>query len=116
MYMATYMATGRTANAPTNEPEFTQTSSTFAMTCEVAVNIRASAEIVWSLLSDAKGFSRWNSTVTRSDGEIREGAPQAARAGHKPYFHSESFRCRAGAPHGVERWRGSSSGVCVPLF
>ena len=33
MYMATYMATGRTGNARTNEPQFTQTSSTFAMTC-----------------------------------------------------------------------------------
>jgi len=33
MYMATYMATGRTGNARTNEPQFTQTSSAFAMTC-----------------------------------------------------------------------------------
>ena len=48
------------------------------MTCEVAVNIRASAAIVWSLLTDAKGFSRWNSTVTRIDGEIREGEQRYA--------------------------------------
>jgi hypothetical protein len=56
-----------------NEPSFTQTSSAFAMTCGVKVNIRANAEIVWSLLTDAKGFSRWNSTVTGIEGEIREG-------------------------------------------
>jgi hypothetical protein len=43
------------------------------MTCAVAVNISASAEIVWSLLTDAKGFSRWNSTVTGIEGQIREG-------------------------------------------
>jgi hypothetical protein len=46
---------------------------TFEMTCRVEVNILANAEIVWSLLTDAKGFSRWNSTVTGIDGEIREG-------------------------------------------
>src|SRR5215510_3320638 len=69
-----YMATGRNGNARKNGLNFTQTSSAFAMTCEVEVNIRAGAEIVWSLLSDAKGFPRWNSTVTGIEGEIREGA------------------------------------------
>jgi len=56
-----------------SEAKFTQTSSAFAMTCGVEINIRASAEILWSLLTDAKGFSRWNSTVTCIKGEIREG-------------------------------------------
>jgi hypothetical protein len=44
------------------------------MTCGVDVNIWANEEIVWSLLADAKGFPRWNSTVIGIDGEIREGA------------------------------------------
>lgn len=43
------------------------------MTCGVEVNVEASAEIVWSLLIDAKGFSRWNSTITAIEGDIREG-------------------------------------------
>jgi hypothetical protein len=43
------------------------------MTCAVEVNIGASAEVVWSLLTDAKGFSRWNPTVNHIEGEIREG-------------------------------------------
>ena len=43
------------------------------MTCAVEVNIRAGAETVWTLLTDAKSFPRWNSTVTAIDGEIREG-------------------------------------------
>jgi hypothetical protein len=43
------------------------------MTCRVAVNIEASVEIVWELLADAKGYSRWNSTVTDIEGQIREG-------------------------------------------
>src|SRR4029453_10206656 len=56
-----------------DESRFTQTNGAFAMTCGVQVNIRASAEIVWSLLTDAKGFPRWNSTVTGIDGQILEG-------------------------------------------
>ena len=56
-----------------NDPRFTQATSTFAMTCTVEVPIQANANVVWSLLTDAKGFARWNSTVTRIEGEIREG-------------------------------------------
>jgi len=56
-----------------NESDFTQTESVFSMTCQVAINIRASAGNVWRVLTDAKGYGRWNSVVTRVDGEIREG-------------------------------------------
>ena len=55
------------------EPKVTQTHNTFAMACGVEVNIRAKAESIWRLLTDAKGFSRWNSTVTSIEGRIREG-------------------------------------------
>jgi len=41
--------------------------------CSVEVNIRASAPVIWRLLTDAKGFPRWNSTITGIDGEIRDG-------------------------------------------
>jgi hypothetical protein len=43
------------------------------MTCRVAINIQANAERIWNLLTDAKGFPRWNSTVTSVEGEIIEG-------------------------------------------
>jgi hypothetical protein len=43
------------------------------MTCRVEINIHASAEIVWGLLTDANGFARWNSTVSGVEGQIREG-------------------------------------------
>ena len=42
----------------------TQTRSTFSLACGVEINIRAKANVVWALLTDAKGFSSWNSTVT----------------------------------------------------
>lgn len=56
-----------------NEPRVTQTHSAFGMVCAVEVNIRASAQGIWSLLTDAEGFSRWNSTVSGIEGQIREG-------------------------------------------
>jgi hypothetical protein len=56
-----------------DESRFARTNSTFSMTCGVEVNIKANAEIVWSLLTDATGFPRWNSTVTGIEGQIREG-------------------------------------------
>jgi len=51
----------------------TQSRGVFSMSCRVALNIRASAARVWSLLTDAKDFPRWNSTVTKVEGQIREG-------------------------------------------
>ena len=50
-----------------------QSRRVFSMTCGVALNIRAPAAAIWSLLTDAKGFPRWNSTVTSVEGQIREG-------------------------------------------
>jgi hypothetical protein len=55
------------------EPKITQAHGVFSMACGVELNIRAPAERIWNLLTDAKGFPRWNSTVTRVDGQIREG-------------------------------------------
>jgi uncharacterized protein YndB with AHSA1/START domain len=53
--------------------EFVQVKNTFSMICTVEINIHAKAENIWSLLTDAKGFSRWNSTVSAIDGNISEG-------------------------------------------
>ena len=55
------------------EPRITQTHAVFSMTCGVEVNIRARAASIWRLLTDAKDFPRWNSTVTSIEGQIREG-------------------------------------------
>jgi hypothetical protein len=50
-----------------------QSRGVFSMTCCVSLNIHAPAATIWSLLIDANGFPRWNSTVTRIEGQIREG-------------------------------------------
>ena len=57
-----------------SKPHFTQTSGAISMHCKVDAKIEAPPEIVWALLTDAKKFPQWNSTVKGIDGEIREGA------------------------------------------
>ena len=39
-------------------PKITQTRGAFSLVCGVAVNIRANADRIWSLLTDAKDFPR----------------------------------------------------------
>ena len=55
------------------EPKVTERRGVFSMVCGVEVNIRARVEGIWALLTDAKAFPRWNSTVTSVEGQIREG-------------------------------------------
>jgi hypothetical protein len=50
-----------------------KTQETFRMTCAVTVNIRATPDRVWALLTDAPGFPSWNSTVKRVGGTIALG-------------------------------------------
>jgi hypothetical protein len=51
----------------------TQRASTFRMECGVALDIHAPLKTIWALLTNAADFPRWNSTVTRLDGEIALG-------------------------------------------
>jgi hypothetical protein len=55
------------------EPRITKASGLFSMSCRVEVTIRARAERVWRLLTDAKAFPTWNSTVSSIEGDISEG-------------------------------------------
>ncbi|HEY6978378.1 MAG TPA: SRPBCC domain-containing protein [Chitinophagaceae bacterium] len=55
------------------EAKFTQIENTFSMVCRVEINIHANADVIWTLLTDAKNFPRWNSTISGIDGQIREG-------------------------------------------
>ena len=56
-----------------DRPRITQSRHAFSLLCRVEVSIRAPADRIWKLLTDATDFSRWNSTVTAIDGEIRDG-------------------------------------------
>ncbi|HET6437252.1 MAG TPA: SRPBCC domain-containing protein [Anaeromyxobacter sp.] len=55
------------------EPVVVQRRGAFSLFCRVDVTVHAGAERIWALLTDAPGFPRWNSTVARIEGDIREG-------------------------------------------
>jgi hypothetical protein len=59
-------------------------ATTFHMECSVSCNIQASPARVWGLLTDAPGFSRWNSTVTSIEGRIALGEKVAIRVPAAP--------------------------------
>lgn len=51
----------------------TTVKETFSRETSVAIDINADAAIVWTLLTNASDFARWNSTVTSLEGEIKLG-------------------------------------------
>lgn len=53
--------------------------STFSLRYAVKRTIPASAEVVWSKLTDAAGFAKWNSTVESIEGRIAVGEKLAIR-------------------------------------
>lgn len=50
-----------------------QSRSAFRSSCEIACTIEAPPSRIWSLLTHAEDFPRWNSTVTRLKGPIQRG-------------------------------------------
>jgi hypothetical protein len=48
-------------------------ATTFEMQTSVATNIKAPATKIMGLLTDAKNFTKWNSTVISVDGDIKKG-------------------------------------------
>lgn len=51
----------------------TRTKSAFRIECAVTINIKAQPDKIWALLTNAKDFPRWNSTVQNIDGRIALG-------------------------------------------
>lgn len=51
----------------------TKSKSAFRMEYTVGANIKAASERIWRLLTNAKDFPRWNSTVQSVEGEIAAG-------------------------------------------
>jgi hypothetical protein len=63
----------RVVSAAFNGPHVVQTRRRFSLMCRVEVSIQSSPGRIWTLLTDAKDFPRWNSTVRTIEGEIRDG-------------------------------------------
>jgi hypothetical protein len=62
------------------EPTAQKTQTTFRQDCTVRCAIHAPPARIWSLLTDAAGFARWNSTVVSLTGTIAVGEKLAIKA------------------------------------
>lgn len=58
----------------------TTTRRLFSRETEVAIDIRATPEILWSLLTNAALYPSWNSTVVSIEGQIALGSKIALRS------------------------------------
>ena len=67
-----------------SEPKATKTEATFRQTCAVRVDVDASAEAIWAILTNAANYTKWNSTVTKLEGEIRSGEKLKLRVALDP--------------------------------
>jgi len=61
------------------QPVAQQDQTTFRQVCRVRCAIRATPATIWSLLTDARRFPTWNTTVTSLEGEIVLGSQLALR-------------------------------------
>lgn len=66
-----------------------KTESTFRLEISVRCGIRASAGRIWSFLTNAAAFPRWNSTVTSLEGTIALGQKLALKV---PLDAKRTFR------------------------
>ena len=60
-----------TTNTMAQLGKATTTKKTFSRETAVSIEIKADPSIIWSLLTNASDFSRWNSTVISIEGEIK---------------------------------------------
>jgi hypothetical protein len=61
-----------------------KTATAFRMECAVGIEIRAPRKRVWSLLTTAPDFPKWNSTIQSIDGSIALGSKLALRVKAAP--------------------------------
>jgi hypothetical protein len=61
------------------QPIAQKDQTTFRQVCSVRCAIRAAPDRIWSLLTDARRFTAWNTTVTSLEGEITLGSRLALR-------------------------------------
>jgi uncharacterized protein YndB with AHSA1/START domain len=65
------MSTSSIPTTPTGKAATTKT--TFSRETSISISIQADASIIWSLLTNAADYSRWNSTVVSINGNIALG-------------------------------------------
>lgn len=53
-------------------------------TFTTSIKINASPEVIWAILTDARGWTDWNTTVDRVEGTIAPGEKISVRARGTP--------------------------------
>jgi hypothetical protein len=88
-----------------------KSKSTFQMGYAIGINIKVQPDKIWSLLTKAKDFPRWNSTVKNIDGNISLGEKIQLRATIAP---ERIFKLRVSefVPNQKMVWRDGSA----PMF
>lgn len=89
----------------------TKTKSMFRQECAVSINIKASADKIWALLTTAQDFPRWNSTVQSLEGRIALGETIQLKVKYAP---TRTFKLKVSefAPNQRMVWRDGSA----PMF
>ena len=64
LLMTTLIVNGQDGKATTIKKTFNRQTT-------VSITINADASIIWSLLTNAADFARWNSTILSIEGEIK---------------------------------------------
>lgn len=99
----------------------TQVVDTFRIAHGISAQIRAPAERVWSLLTNAAEFPRWNSTVSQIEGEIALGkkivvrAPTSTRAFKLTVTEFEPNKRMVWKSGSAPMFKGERTFLLVPL-
>jgi hypothetical protein len=107
-----------------------RTRTTFRLEYSVAIDIAAPPARVWSLLTNADDFPRWNTTVTRIEGRIAEGEKIAVRVpiservfklavrGVEPMFKGERTFTLVSKKDGTTQFRMAEvfKGLMLPMI
>lgn len=62
----------------------THQKTTFRMEYAVAINVKATPQRIWAMLTNAADFPRWNSTIQSIEGQITQGQKIKLRASIAP--------------------------------
>ncbi len=83
----------------------------FRQECAVSINIRASSDKIWALLTNAQEFARWNSTVQSLEGRIALGETIQLKVKYAP---NRTFKLKVSevTPNQRMVWRDGSA----PMF
>ena len=88
-----------------------KTRTTFRMEYSVSVNIRSNPNRIWAILTNAKDFPKWNSTVQSIEGNIALGETIHLKAVIAPN-RTFNLKVRQFVPNSLLVWQDGSA----PMF